>query len=74
MISSHIDDINEDKRYKTYKEIEKEDHVFAEYKVKCKCSHVVIMPYRHKRVLCDFCGSWIYRDKKDEFKDRLRRN
>lgn len=72
MISSHIDDINEDKRYKSYKEIEKEDHVFADYKVKCKCSHVVIMPYRHKKVLCDFCGCYIYRDKKDEFKDRLR--
>lgn len=49
MISSHIDDINEDKRYKTYKEIIKEDQVFADYKVKCKCSHTVIMPYRHKR-------------------------
>lgn len=72
MISSHVDDINKDKRYKTYKEIIKEDQAFADYKVTCKCSHSVIIPYRNKRVMCEFCGHWIYRDKKEEFKDKLK--
>lgn len=44
----------------------------SEHKVKCKCGHVIIiidLPYK----ICDWCGRKIYRSKKDEFKDKLRR-
>lgn len=44
----------------------------SEYKVKCKCGHVLTIikvPYK----LCNWCGRKVYRSKKDEFKDKLRR-
>ena len=47
-----------DNRYKSYKQLHKEDDVFSNYKVKCKCSH---------------CGYYVYRDKKEEFKNKMLR-
>ena len=42
-----------------------------EYKVKCKCGHVMIIVKREWDV-CDWCGRKVYRSKKDEFKDKLK--
>ena len=44
----------------------------SEYRVKCKCSHVIILinrPY----TICNWCGRKVYRSKKDEFEDKLRK-
>ena len=38
-------------------------------KVKCKCGHTQTV-FKDKTI-CDWCGSWIFRDKKDEFKYRM---
>ena len=44
----------------------------AQFKVKCKhCGHVVIM-INKKKDICNWCGYYIYRSKKDEFEERLR--
>ena len=43
------------------------------YKFRCKCGHyVIIYPFeRYQRKLCDWCGNYIYANKKEEFKEKL---
>lgn len=45
---------------------------------KCKCSHSVLISYKCDRVLCSYCGHYVYKDKQTEFKyklkDELKRN
>lgn len=36
------------------------------YKVKCKCSHVVILT-NVDRVICSHCGNWVYKTPKIKF-------
>lgn len=52
-------------KYKTFREIEKEDRIFGNYKVKCKCSHVVLFTRGKDRIICSHCGNYIYKDKKN---------
>ena len=51
----------EEKRY--YDELSK-------YKRTCKCGHIAVVVKDKK--ICTWCGNYIYKSKKDEFKDRLR--
>ena len=45
---------------------------YADNRYYCKCGHsVVIMPKKHK-VLCTHCGHWVFKNKKDEFKYRIK--
>ena len=44
----------------------------SKYKVKCKCGHTQILTNRFDRVLCSYCGNYIYRDKKTEFMYKLK--
>ena len=41
--------------------------------VKCKCGHSVAMKPTTKKKLCTWCGNYIYREAKDEFKNILLR-
>lgn len=43
----------------------------SKYKVKCKCGHSMVMKPTAKKKLCDWCGHYIYREAKDEFKNIL---
>lgn len=43
----------------------------AKYKVRCKCGHTTTMKPTTNKRLCTWCGHYIYREKKDEFKDML---
>lgn len=45
---------------------------YSENRYKCTCSHTVIIKPNETRVLCNYCGRWVYKDKKEMFKDRLR--
>lgn len=38
----------------------------------CTCGHSVIISPKETRILCRHCGEWIYRDKKEMFKSRLK--
>lgn len=38
----------------------------------CACGRKEYIPRHKKRTICTWCGKWIYRDKKEEFKDRMR--
>lgn len=45
----------------------------AKYKTKCShCGHVIVMVYR-KYCICDWCGHKVYRSKKDEFLDKMKK-
>lgn len=39
--------------------------------IKCKCGHSVFIRPTFKRKLCSWCGYWVYRNKLDEFKDKM---
>lgn len=66
-----IDDcLNNEKKYLTYKEIEDCSKAF---RVKCKCGHSVMITNKYKRLICSWCGKYVYLNKKDEFKNKLGR-
>ena len=33
----------------------------ADIKSKCKCGHTKVIPVYVDRILCNYCGHWIYR-------------
>lgn len=45
----------------------------TKYKVKCKCGHSILMQPTIEKKLCSWCGYYIYREQKVEFKDMLLR-
>ena len=40
-------------------------------KIKCKCGHTQLLG-NQDRVICDWCKHWIYKDKRTEFKHKLK--
>ena len=40
---------------------------------KCKCGHSVVIYPDKKKKLCTWCNNYVYRDKKEEFKDNFKR-
>lgn len=40
--------------------------------VKCKCGHTFLMAKNEPKKLCKLCGNYYYKDKKLEFKEKLR--
>ena len=47
------------------------DSYYAQFKVKCKCGHTVLISPVKSKILCSFCGNYVYRDKKIEFMEKL---
>lgn len=41
----------------------------AKYKVKCSCGHTFAT--MKDKDLCSWCGKYVYKDKKTEFKEKL---
>lgn len=39
----------------------------------CKCGHSVCITKSQKKIICTWCGRTIYREKRDEFKEKLGR-
>lgn len=51
-----------------------DDKFFTErskFKRKCKCGHTIPMSPNVKKLLCNWCGRYVFRDDKDEFLYRL---
>ena len=38
--------------------------------IKCSCGHSILTD--KKKVLCNWCGKYVYKDKKLEFEDKLK--
>lgn len=45
----------------------------SKYKIYCECGHsIIIYPFEHKnKKLCSHCGKYVYKNKEEEFKERL---
>lgn len=35
------------------------------------CGHSILFQTQTKRIICNYCGYWVYNHKEDEFKDKL---
>lgn len=44
---------------------------YSNYKVKCKCGHTMVITNSVEKKICSYCGNYVYRNKKLEFKDKL---
>ena len=58
------------------KKARKLDDELAKYKKYCKCGHsMIITPVaKQNKVMCTWCGAWIYKNDFEEFKDKLNKN
>ena len=45
---------------------------YDKVKYKCKCGHSVIIPVWVDKNVCDWCGNYVFRDKKKEFEYRVK--
>ena len=54
-------------------EVEILAHELLKHTKKCKCGHSVLLikTYRKDKVICTYCGRYVYRTDYDEFKDKL---
>ncbi|MBO5138710.1 MAG: hypothetical protein J6B89_03610 [Bacilli bacterium] len=59
-------------RTKADKEFQRQSDCYDEIKFKCKCGHRTVIPRWVEKQICSWCGHWVYRNKKTEFKDKLK--
>lgn len=45
---------------------------FADNRMYCKCGHSIMMRKDKDKIICSWCGHWIFKNKKDEFIYRMR--
>ena len=57
---------------KSYKEIVEVHDKLQDYMVKCKCSHTLLFTGVKDRLLCTYCGHYVYKDKKTELKYKMK--
>lgn len=38
----------------------------------CKCGHRVAIYHPDKKVICSYCGNYVFKSKKDEFEYRVK--
>ena len=55
----------------SYKDLNKYADELQNFIYKCKCGHSVLIRHGKIKNICNWCGRSVYRNKKDEFKDRL---
>lgn len=39
--------------------------------IKCDCGHTVLVPTRKDKIICSWCGEYVFKDKETEFKYRM---
>ena len=54
-----------------FKGIEKYCKEIQNHKYTCECGHRVFIDNSRKRKICTWCGRFVYKNKKDEFMDKL---
>jgi len=53
------------------KDIIKQQEDISRNKIKCKCGHSILLG-NQKRRICNWCGKWVYKDKRTEFEYKLK--
>lgn len=56
----------------TIKEFKKMTDEYEKVKYICKCGHRVVIPKWVDKQLCDWCGRYVFKDKRSEFKYRIK--
>ena len=55
-----------------YENLNKKSWVeFRNHTVKCKCGHSILFGPRSKKIICWWCGNYVYKSPKDEFNEKL---
>lgn len=54
------------------KQFQRQSEEYDKVKYLCKCGHKTVIPAWVNKQICSWCGHYVYKNKKDEFKDRLR--
>lgn len=57
---------------KTWKDDTKRFDSVSNHTIKCSCGHSILTT--KQKQLCDWCGKYVYKDKKLEFEERLKNN
>ena len=60
------------KKLLTIKEFSKMQDEYDKVKYRCACGHRVVIPNWVDKNVCDWCGNYVFKNKKDEFKYRLK--
>lgn len=58
-------------KYLTFKEVELLHDKLQNNRYKCNCGHTIYITNNKDKVLCRWCGKYVYRNKKLEFMERL---
>lgn len=57
----------------TEKEFKRMTEEYDKVKYPCKhCGHRVVIPKWVEKQLCGWCGHWVFKNSKDEFKFRMK--
>lgn len=56
----------------TYKEIIKKTHEIVQDRILCQCGHSILIPPQIDKKVCTWCGRYVFKNKKDEFKYRMK--
>lgn len=60
------------KRFLTFKEYKHMTEEYDKVKYMCKCGHRNIIPKWRDKTLCSWCNRYVFKNKRDEFKFRLK--
>ena len=52
----------------TNKEIRRKEQLATDNSVKCSCGHTVLITNKYKRVICNWCGRYVYLSEEDRKK------
>lgn len=58
-------------RYNKY-EMDKLFKHFTDNTYKCTCGHSITLLYPEDKIICSYCGKYVFKNKKEEFKYRLK--
>jgi len=57
---------------KYYEKPEKYSDILTKARIYCNCGHSVNISSDKDKVLCDWCGNYVFKDKKTEFEFRMK--
>lgn len=50
---------------------EKYANILTKSRIKCNCGHSIVIPACVDKVICSWCGNYVFKDKKTEFEYRI---
>ena len=60
------------KYYANNKELSRILNDITKSRIKCECGHSVLFPQKADRVICSWCGKYVYKNEQVEFKYKMK--